>query len=828
MNKPTLRGVLLASLLVAGAIVALIGGVAGHLEFRRLLERNEASRAKSLATAVVSIAESATDGNERLRLILALAADGDAAGLALLGGEPVRVLAGTQAAWTGREALAIRELAVSGDLAEWLQVPRSVPMRDQDFGRLVYVYPAGASGPRILGEIPRFVLVQLDAHALRRELWARSASIGGFALGLLAILAGVTLRVVQRHTLNPLMAMARHAAGEGDPVLSVNFATQEFSEFGRMLDEIVRHRSVADRDLQRSEAELRLLGQVTRIADRTQDLDEALRECCAQICRFLCWPIGHMYLVDENDRTLLRPSNVWHVSSPELAHDFVDETSRLCLKEGEELPGRVLEGKEPVWIEDCWQEDWFTRSLPGKGVVRAAAGFPIFLAQDVIAVLELFDLEPRERESWRLSFMHNVGLTLGQVLQRRQQHELLVRRNRELVEAIKKAISATETKTTFLANMSHEMRTPLTAIVGYAELLPGAKNEEETEEYVDTILRNGNLLLQLIDDILDVSKVEAGRLEVEQIECSPAEILQSVVRGMAPRAQQKGLELDLGYDGPVPARIVTDPTRLHQVLLNLISNALKFTRRGHVRVSAGLATAPEAERPLLCIAVEDTGIGMRPDQLKAVFKPFAQADMSMTRRFGGTGLGLSIARSLVELLGGELKASSEEHRGSRFSFTVETGPLDGVELLDRPVASPPCAELSAAGPEPAALEGVRVLLAEDGPDNQKLITRILSSAGARVEVVENGALAVEQVMAAESGDEPFQVVLMDMQMPVMDGYAASRALRQEGYRGRIVAVTANAMKGDREKCLAAGCDDFVGKPLKRESLVAVVAKPQES
>ena len=458
--------------------------------------------------------------------------------------------------------------------------------------------------------------------------------------------------------------------------------------------------------MQRSEAELRLLGRVTRIADRVEDLDDVLREFCAQICRFLCWPIGHIYLVDENDHSLLQSSGIWHLSSPELAHDFVEETSALCFRAGEELPGRVLECKEPVWVGDCWEEDWFTRSRPGDGVVRAAVGFPIFLARDLIAVLELFDLRPREPESSRTALMHNIGLTLGQVLRRRQQHELLVRRNRELVEAMQNAVSATQAKSAFLANMSHEMRTPLTAIVGYAELLPDAKGKKEAQEYTDAILRNGRLLLQLINDILDVSKVEAGRLEVEHIECLPAEILQSAVRLLEPQAREKGLELKLSYDGRVPAKVVTDPTRLHQVLVNLIGNAIKFTRRGYVKVMAGLKTPSESKRPRLGFSVEDSGNGMSQEDLEGMFRPFAQADMSTTRRFGGTGLGLSISRSLVELLGGELRATSEEGRGSRFSFTVETGPLQGVELLDHPIVPQPSVEPRAVAPQGTPLEGV--------------------------------------------------------------------------------------------------------------------------
>jgi signal transduction histidine kinase/ActR/RegA family two-component response regulator len=826
MTKPTLRGVLLGALLSAGLVLALLGGVAEHLGYRRVLEGQEARRAKSLASAVISLAESAADESTLARQIQALAAAADATALALLGGAPTQVLAGTQAAWTGRKPLEIPVLAGSGALAELLLASGEQHGHDALLDQRVYVYPAQASSRRILGETPRLVLVQLAAGALRRELWGRTASSACFSLFVLGVLAMIVLRVVRRHVVEPLLEMEgsvrRQASDESDVPITREFATQEFAGLGRLLDETIRKRNLAHADLQRSDAELRLLGHVTRIVDRAGDLDEALRECCAQICRFLCWPIGHVYLVDDHDPKLLHPSSIWHVSSPELASEFVEKTRSLDFHEGKELPGRVLERKEPVWVRDCWEEDWFTRSLPGSGAVRAAVGFPIFVARDVVAVLELFDLKAREQELRPVAFMHNIGLALGQVLQRRQHHELLVRRNRELVEAMQAAVSATHAKSAFLANMSHEIRTPLTAIVGYAELLPAARSDEERAEHIATIRRNGELLLRLINHILHVSKIEAGRLELEQIECFPAEILQSVLQAVAAQAREKALKLVVGYDGPVPARIVTDPTRLHQVLLNLISNAVKFTERGQVQVTAGLATAPDAPRPLLRFTVEDTGIGMRQEKLEGMFTPFAQGDMSTTRRFGGTGLGLSISKSLVELLGGELHASSEEGRGSRFSFSVETGPLTGVTMLERPIAPPASVELRTADLQQGPLDDLRILLAEDGPDNQRLITRLLGSAGAKVEVVENGALAIERALAASAAGQPFDVILMDMQMPVMDGYAATRALRQQGYRGRIIAVTANVMTGDRAKCLAAGCDDFISKPVNRASLVAGV------
>jgi CheY-like chemotaxis protein len=296
-------------------------------------------------------------------------------------------------------------------------------------------------------------------------------------------------------------------------------------------------------------------------------------------------------------------------------------------------------------------------------------------------------------------------------------------------------------------------------------------------------------------------------------------ILRGVAEAMTPRAREKNLGFGIELDGPVPERIVTDPTRLHQILLNLVSNAIKFTAHGRVRVAAGLAQPDAGAEPLLRFVVEDTGVGMSSDQLARLFVPFSQADESTTRRFGGTGLGLSICKSLAGMLGGDIAVSSEPGVGSRFSLTVPAGPTEGSDLVCE-LDDDPRTETLVAPDAEVRLDGQRILVAEDGPDNQRLIERILTRAGASVEIVDNGEAAVERALKAAEVGERFDAILMDMQMPVMDGYQATRSLRERGYAGRIFALTANAMKGDAEKCLAAGCDDFFSKPLARARVLA--------
>ncbi len=825
MTRRSLRTVVMGPILLVGVATALVVGVAQHWNHVRESERELRHHSERIARELAVLPDLEGDLSYTRTVIELLRVQPGVAAIALVEGTPYRVKMGSQPEWVGEELVKLPALWDSINVPPPPNVDTPWHFVAESLDRYGVLYPLPSTGKN---RERKAVLVQVKRELMRDAVWQTTLRAVLFMLGFVGLIGVLLARAVQRNAVQPLKYISavvdRQAVGDTEAYASADFVASEFVEFGEALNTMVETRNRAQRELQRSESELRLLGQITRIADRAQDFDEALRACCAQICRFLCWPIGHVLLLDENDRNVLRPSNIWHVSCPDLAREFVDSTRAMTFGRGSDLPGRVLERKEPIWIRDCWQEDWFERSAPNVGLVRSAAGFPIFMSREVVAVLELFDLQPREREVRPVALMHNIGLTLGQVLQRRQTHELLVRRNKDLVDAMQVAIRATHAKSSFLANMSHEIRTPVTAILGYTELLEENPNDDDRRDYISTVRRNGEHLLQLINDILDVSKIEAGRLEVERIECSPGEVLEEVIKVMRPHARNRGLELEVHYDEPVPAQIMSDPTRLHQVLLNVISNAIKFTEHGSVKVFAGLSTEPDSPCPLLHFVVEDTGIGVADDKMGRLFRPFSQADMSTTRRFGGTGLGLSISKSLVELLGGELTAESVEGEGSRFTFTVQTGPLAGVTLLHSPNDLPRARTPYPMSGKKVRLDGLRVLLAEDGKDNQKLIRKILTLAGAEVEIVENGLLAIECALAARESGQAFDTVLMDMQMPVMDGYDATRRLRKQGYKGRIFALTANAMKGDREKCISAGCDEFLSKPINRQALIRAIAQ----
>ncbi len=391
--------------------------------------------------------------------------------------------------------------------------------------------------------------------------------------------------------------------------------------------------------------------------------------------------------------------------------------------------------------------------------------------------------------------------------------------NLRLKQLSQAAESASQAKSEFLANMSHEIRTPMTAILGFSDLLQETVSDPEQLDAVGTIRRNGEYLLRIINDILDLSKIEAGKMLVEFIPCSPCAVLAEVVSLVGVRAKAKNIPLELVYEGSMPQTIHTDPTRLRQILINLVGNAVKFTEVGHVRLVARVAGS-DSPCPKLQVDVCDTGLGMTPEQAAKIFQPFSQADASTTRRFGGTGLGLAISKRLAEKLGGDIAVRSAPGEGTTCSLTVDTGSLQNANWVDKPVDEESGAGAGEAQRLCCSSLDCRVLLAEDGPDNQRLISFLLKKAGADVTIAENGLTAHDLALAARDSGQPFDVILMDMQMPVMDGYEATRKLRNEGYTGPILALTAHAMNTDQRRCLDAGCDDYLTKPIDRPRLMS--------
>ena len=446
---------------------------------------------------------------------------------------------------------------------------------------------------------------------------------------------------------------------------------------------------------------------------------------------------------------------------------------------------------------------------------RAEAGIRMVLREKKLTD---YELTARARDgtttvvSYNATTFYDRGRTLQGVFASARDVTERKRVEIELKQAKAAAESASRTKSDFLASMSHEIRTPMNAIMGIADLLAKTTLTAEQDKYVKIFQRAGDNLLNLINDILDLSKVEASQLELEQTGFSLTDLVEKIMEMTALRAHEKGLVLTYEIDAGVPTDLIGDPTRLQQVLLNLIGNAIKFTEAGEV--SLRIALDKDAASPdVLRFTTTDTGIGISKEKLGRIFERFTQADSSTTRRFGGSGLGLTISQSLVQLMGGHIWVDSVIDVGSRFSFSL---PFERWSEKTRRSAEP--VEIGAKQP----LLALRILLAEDSPDNRIITLAYLEDTPYRLDVAENGAIACDMFQT-----RLYDVVLMDRQMPVMDGLAATRRIRAwEVANGRaptpIIALTASALKGDRERCLAAGCTAYLTKPIKQEVLLQAI------
>tara|TARA_R110002111_G_scaffold247140_5_gene310246 strand:+ start:56198 stop:58675 length:2478 start_codon:yes stop_codon:yes gene_type:complete len=387
-----------------------------------------------------------------------------------------------------------------------------------------------------------------------------------------------------------------------------------------------------------------------------------------------------------------------------------------------------------------------------------------------------------------------------------------------LRQSEQQAMQANLAKSEFLANMSHEIRTPMAAILGYSDVLLGHLQDPDNRNCVNIMKRNGEHLLDLINDILDLSRIEAGKLDVDLEQVSLPQLVGEIQTLMQVRADEKHLQLEIEFDGKVPEFILADSTRVRQVLINLIGNAIKFTEQGKVALVVRLDS--DSETPVIEFAVRDSGIGMSDEQKKRLFKPFSQGDSSVTRSYGGSGLGLAISKRLVQMLQGTLKVKSELGQGSVFYVRLPTGPLEGIALIEPDILSQ-AADLSQPVTKDRTLT-CRVLVVDDRRDVRHISQHFLEKAGASVATAEDGQQGVDAALAAQAAGEPFHVILMDMQMPHVDGLQAIAQLRSAGLELPIIALTADAMKGDRDRCLNGGCDDYLSKPINHAIMVEMV------
>jgi PAS domain S-box-containing protein len=526
---------------------------------------------------------------------------------------------------------------------------------------------------------------------------------------------------------------------------------------------------------------------VRDVSDRKKS-EEALRESEARLRAVVETAVDGIITIDDQGLILL----------------FNPAASRIFGYSPQEVAGKDVSLLMPAPISEAFQGH--LQEYLKTGIKKV-----IGIGREVTARRKdgtLFPMDLAVSETWLGEFRTFTGI-VRDISGRRQV-------DNELAKAKEDAEAANRSKSEFLANMSHEIRTPMTAILGFANMVVNKEQDKAGRiECAQIIRRNALHLLELINEILDLSKIEALQMKMESVPSDLMVLLSEIISLMRPRAMEKGLEFEVVFDGPIPRQIRTDPMRLRQILVNLLGNAVKFTDTGKItlRISdEGAGTTAILPR----IDVIDSGIGMSPEQLSRLFRPFTQADESVTRKFGGTGLGLTISARLAKLLGGDITVATKLGAGSTFTLKIDGGPSSGIELLQNLTESMLPKRLEGPAQSNVQIPG-RILLVDDGRDNQRLLRMLLTDAGAEVTIAENGQAAVEVATAYT-----FDLILMDMQMPVMDGYAATAELRRKGLTVPIIALTANAMLDDRDRCMACGCSYYLSKPVKEETLLKTV------
>jgi signal transduction histidine kinase/DNA-binding response OmpR family regulator len=587
----------------------------------------------------------------------------------------------------------------------------------------------------------------------------------------------------------------------------------------RVQIEIALYKSQVERKLRETEVScaneatlVKLLQSVSEVANRFS-IGPTAQTCLERICRHAGWPVGHFFLVEKDPFENLIPQGLWHVEERGRFAAFLEASDRSAMVEGRPLPSGPTGSGQPqiLILADGETISERTRAAANAGL-KAAFVFPVLAEGEIVGVMEFFSTRTEQPDEEFLAMMGHVGSELGQAFVRQRAAE-------ELRKAAASAESANAAKTQFLSTMSHELRTPMNAMLGIADLLSESTLGEEQRHYVDIFQKAGANLLSLVNDILDLSKVESGHVELESIGFDLPALLETLIEMMVAQAHSRDLQLTLETLPGVPMQVVGDPARLRQILLNLVGNALKFTERGSV--SLRVEPEPTGEAGWLRFNVVDSGIGFDPAKTELMFERFTQADASVARKYGGTGLGLAICKDLVELMGGRIGCMNNPGPGSTFFVSLQFG--DGetpgtMEPTERPAIAPSPAAY--AGPKLVS----RILIVEDADFNVLLMKAYLKDTSFELDFAGNGQIAIEKVKSFRP-----HLVFMDLQMPVMDGFDATRSIRQWEVKSEaphipILALTAHTEDGWTKKSLDAGCTECLAKPIKQVTLLEAISR----
>jgi len=621
-------------------------------------------------------------------------------------------------------------------------------------------------------------------------------------------------------------------------VIEMLAVTRDITAHKLSTDDLIQAKSATEADnknlmsrVEERTKHLRLISELTGIINEFEDPSIVLQKVINHFCDHTHWQTGHAWRLDTTGKNLIS-CGIWAVDTPDEFFEFIGLTKRTEYKFGYGLPGIVAKLGAPIWIT---RDKGFRcpRFHEGGGEnLKTGCAFPIMSGEEPIGVIEFFSVEEIDRAEELIEHFSHLGLQIGRVFDRAKDRSLLAEANNELelrVEertmelavATEQAHGANQLKSDFLANMSHEIRTPMNGVLGMVQALKKTELNESQSNMLATIDQSGEALMEIIDDILDLSKIEAGKLDIQCVDFDLESIILASIDIYQAKADEKGLVLEMHVNKNAQGEFSGDTLRIRQILNNLVSNALKFTEKGRVSVSVEQRDSKMGSGSELVFSVTDSGIGIDKEACEKLFTAFTQADTSTSRRFGGTGLGLAISRQLSELMGGWVDVVSVPGQGSTFSFGI---PSERVEqpVNTEAISAETRSQLSAAAY--ATVANLKILAAEDVLTNQLVLRSLLEPICASLTIVENGQEALE----AWENIKP-DVILMDMQMPVLDGVSAMKELRvrelmKHMTRTPIIALTANTMPHQVDEYLNAGADSHIGKPFRTEELVVALSK----